>query len=326
MNEKEIATRKNGIDLFKLIAAYFVMVLHADDARLSAEYAENARLLGRWAVPFFFMSAGFFLGHKIEKTSFDFKKIQKNVSMLISIMIVAALVFLVAGFFKESYYYRIEDLLIGTHYHLWFIGSLLFGYVFIWYLYFIKKESILAYLSILLFALALLSDSYDLFLWDSFHFSFFRFLLSIPFMFLGIFLSKKKINPKYKGMFLLLAIGGIGLQLIEAQMFKSLFDYSAYSHQFLLGTILMVVPLFIFSSLLNIQESKLSRWGREYSIFIYLYHPLLYLFVMPGIENNWPFIQGFSPIIGFLICLSFAMTLHKFLPRVYNVLKGNFNG
>ena len=79
----------------------------------------------------------FFLGRKIEAEKLDFSRIQKNIAVLISIFIIAGSIFLIAGFFKESYYYKIENLLTGTHYHLWFIGSLLFAYLFIWYIYFI---------------------------------------------------------------------------------------------------------------------------------------------------------------------------------------------
>ena len=50
----------SGVDLCKLLAAFFVMILHADDARLDPLYAENTRLLGRWAVPFFLWLLFFF--------------------------------------------------------------------------------------------------------------------------------------------------------------------------------------------------------------------------------------------------------------------------
>lgn len=326
MESKAEITRKNGIDLFKLMAAFFVMILHADDARLDQSYAENARLLGRWAVPFFFMASGFFLGRKIEDGKLDFSRIQKNIAVLISISIIAGAVFLVAGFFKESYYYKIENFLTGTHYHLWFVGSLLFGYLFIWYMYFIKKSQLLPYLSIALLSLALFADSYDLFVEESYHFAFFRFLLSIPFLYLGIFFSKKELHNKYKALLIVLLFSGIILQLLEAEMFYSLFEYSKYAHQFLVGTIVITVPLFLLSSHSKMNENRLSRWGRDHSFFLYLYHPLFYMFLMPDIENNWPFIQVLSPVIVFILSLIIGILLHKFSPKVYRVLKGNLGG
>lgn len=320
-NKAEIG-RKNGVDCFKLIAAFFVMILHADDARLDPLYAENARLLGRWAVPFFFMASGFFLGRKIEDGKLHFSRIQKNIAVLISISIIAGTVFLIAGFFKESYYYKIENFLTGTHYHLWFIGSLLFGYLFIWYIYFIKQHKILPYLSIVLLILALIADAYDLFLAESYHFAFFRFLLAIPFLYVGMYFSKKEFSKKYKGLWLTLVFLGVALQLLEAEMFYSLFEYSKYAHQFLVGTILITIPLFLLSASSKMKENVFSRWGRDHSFFLYLYHPLFYMFLMPDIENKWPFIQVFSPFICFVLSLFLALILSRFFPRIYLILTG----
>lgn len=67
--------RKNGIDLFRLIGAFFIMCIHAEYGKLNQEYVDNLRLFSRWAVPFFFITTGFFLGSKIQKNALDFKKI-----------------------------------------------------------------------------------------------------------------------------------------------------------------------------------------------------------------------------------------------------------
>ena len=64
--------RKNGIDLFKLIGAFFIMCLHTSYGSLDQEYVDNLRLFSRWAVPFFFISTGLFLGNKIENKNLDF--------------------------------------------------------------------------------------------------------------------------------------------------------------------------------------------------------------------------------------------------------------
>lgn len=127
--------RKNGIDLFRLIGALAVMCIHASYGTLNQEYIANLRLLSRWAVPFFFLTSGFFLGPKIKNNTLEFKRIQNSVSVLISILLVASIIYLPICFKTKSMPKNIVDFFIGVQPHLWFVGSLLTGYIFIWYLY-----------------------------------------------------------------------------------------------------------------------------------------------------------------------------------------------
>jgi surface polysaccharide O-acyltransferase-like enzyme len=82
--------RKHGIDLYRLIGAFFIMILHTSLGSLNIEFTENLRLLSRWAVPFYFMVSGYFIGLKIVNKKLDFKKIEKNVSVLIGILFVTS--------------------------------------------------------------------------------------------------------------------------------------------------------------------------------------------------------------------------------------------
>jgi len=132
--------RKNGIDLFKLIGAFFIMCLHTSYGSLNQEYVDNLRLFSRWAVPFFFMSAGFFLGKKIKNNNIDFKRIQKNIIMLFSILIVSSIIYLPVNFIQGNLPINVAIILTGSYFHLWFIGALLTGYFFIWYFYTLLKR------------------------------------------------------------------------------------------------------------------------------------------------------------------------------------------
>lgn len=318
--------RKNGIDLFKLIGAFFVMCLHTSYGSLNQEYVDNLRLFSRWAVPFFFISTGFFLGNKIENKSLEFKCIQKNVIMLISILIVSSIIYLPIDFIKGNIPIRISNILTGSYFHLWFIGALLTGYFFIWYLYSIKKNKLLPLISIFIIILALLSDSYDQFFNSHIDFSLFRFLLSIPFMHIGIILSEKENNlGSYKFLIGLVFIGLI-IQYIEAELFLKLFDYVKYKHQFLIGTIVIAISLFVISSTINLRDNIFSKWGKEYSLFIYLYHPIIYMvmwvILKKIVPNYYDSAEIFSPLIGFSLTLTSAIVLNRFLPKIYNIMNG----
>jgi hypothetical protein len=319
--------RRNGVDLFRLIGAFFIMCLHTGYGNLNQEYVDNLRLLSRWAVLFYFITTGFFLGHKIENNNLDFKRIQNNVSRLISILIVSSIFYLPIDLITGDISNSIANILTGSYFHLWFIGSLLIGYIFIWHFLYIKKNKALYYISISLLLFALLADSYDLLFNKSLVFVLFRFLLSIPFMYIGILLSKRENNLVNNKLLIGLVLMGFVIQFIEAELLLKLFDYKKYKHQFLIGTIVAAIALFVLSTKVNLKENRFSKWGRQHSLFIYLYHPLIYIItwgiVNKIVPNYYDFIKMFSPLIGFILTLAVAIILKSTFPGIYNVMNGN---
>ncbi|MEZ7498472.1 acyltransferase family protein [Flavobacterium sp. Arc3] len=322
-------SRKNGIDLFRLIAAFFIMCIHTNYGSLNPEYVDTLRLLSRWAVPFYFLATGFFLGDKIVNNNLDFNRIQKNVSMLISILIVASIIYLPIDFIHGNNINSIATILTGSYFHLWFIGGLLIGYIFIWYLFYIQKIKVLPYISIFILLSALLTDSYDQLFNQNIDFSLFSLLLSIPFMHIGIIISKKDTNLISNKLLIALVLIGFSIQFIEAELFLKLFDYKKYTHQFLLGTIITAIPLFILSSKINLKKNRFSKWGKKYSLLLFLYHPLVYeiirVVLTKVVPNYYDTISIFYPFIGFALTLTFAIMLNRLFPKIYNILNGNFN-
>lgn len=321
--------RNNGIDLFRLIGAFFIIILHTSYGNLDIEIIEHLRLSARWAVPFYFMATGFFLGKKIENGNLEFRKIQSNLITLLSIFIVSSVIYMPINATRSKFLYDIENLLTGTFFHLWFIGSLIVGYIIIWFIYQIRRSNLLPYISAGLIMLALVCDSYDQFLGTNIDYSLFRYLLSIPFIYIGIVLSKRTFSSRRSYIWILLAAGGFVLQLVEVNILYDLFDYSKLDHQFLVGTILTVIPLFIYSTLIDIKESALTKWGKQQSLFIYLYHPLILLLTSMSIKklfpNSYESIQAFSPISGFILTLLLAILLKKYIPIIYNLLNGKIS-
>lgn len=321
--------RKNGIDLFRLIGAFFIMCLHTVYGSLNQEYVDIIRLLSRWAVPFYFIASGFFLGYKIGNNNLDIQRIQGNIGALISILIVSTMVYLPMNLWKGGVPKNVANILTGNYFHLWFIGALLTGYIFIWYIFYLKKYKLLPYISICILALALFTDSYDQLLGKNLNFELFRFLLAIPFMYVGIVISKRENISVSNALLIGLLLVGVAIQFIEAELFFKLFQYSKSEHQFLIGTIVTAIALFILSSKLTLKENIFSKWGRQYSLFIYLYHPLVYFFTWMVLykiaPKDFDFIKMFSPIIGFTLSLTFSILLNSYFPRIFNLLNGNIH-
>jgi hypothetical protein len=327
---KSKINRKNGIDVLRLFGAFFIMILHANYGKLNPEWVANLRLLCRWVVPFYFMASGFFLGTKIERNgNLDFGKIKKNLAFLITLFIVSSTLYLPFKIAGGGAVFQLSYLLTGTYFHLWFLGSMIVGYIFIWYTYFIQKSKLLPYVSSVILIAALFSDSYDTFLGYKIPYEGYRFLISIPFMYFGIVFSKKsQLHIPMRWVLTAIALGIVS-QIIEAQMFETLYSYNKQQHQILIGTLLIVVPLFYLGINVNFKENKLSSWGREHSLFIYLYHPLVYFvlnFLLKktvSVENVWP--NLLMPVIGFILILGISVFFKTYFSKFYNFLNGDLS-
>jgi hypothetical protein len=321
--------RNNGNDLFRLIGAFFIMALHTSLGSMPLAVADNILLLSRWAVPFFFISTGFFIGKKIDTTGkIQLSTIQGNISRLMTVFLIANAIYLLIHLLMGDFSFGIETIFAGTNTHLWFIGSLLFGYFFIWYCLFNNQLITLIIISISIIIIALYANSYSYFFKTSIaDFSVYRFLLSIPFMGAGIYISKHNHLSTYKAILLLLMVLGIGLQIIEANVFANLFNISKQQHQLLLGTLLIAPSIFILSSSLRIPINVFSQWGKEHSLFIYLYHPITYLLMAKVFgklfANQYNEIEMFFPLIGFALTLLTAIVMQKTLKPVYALLNGD---
>ncbi|MBN2669354.1 MAG: acyltransferase [Bacteroidales bacterium] len=318
--------RKNGIDLFRFIGAFFIMLVHTKYGYLPEEYVDNIRISARWAVPFFFLCSGYFLQSKItDNKILDFRKIEKNIVNLISIIIVASFVYLLVN---RSFTLEVSSILTGTYFHLWFIGSLIFGYLFLWYIYYIKRTRLLPLISSLILLSALFSDSYDVTMGINLDYYTFGFFISIPFLYFGLVISRFKFSKTQTQIIFIIFILSFALQYIESnQLFKHYF-YPKYDHQLLIGTIISSVSLFILTTKINIQNNRLSDWGKDYSLFIYLYHPFIYYLINTGfgktLPNAFGYLSIFNPILGFTISLLGAIFIEKYFNSLFNLLNGRF--
>ncbi|MEM6380990.1 MAG: acyltransferase family protein, partial [Bacteroidota bacterium] len=156
--------RNYTIDLIRLIASFFILSLHTELPNFNIELGSYIRLAGRWAVPFFFITTGYFIGKKITADNIlSFTNIQKNFIELISIFLVAsAIYFAWTWAISEFWFFNQTGLFFwGGYWHLWFISAMIFGYFVIWYFYAINQSKLLPTLSIILLIIALYSDSYD---------------------------------------------------------------------------------------------------------------------------------------------------------------------
>ncbi len=211
MNDKKLF---HGIDLFKIIAAYLIILLHVPIFK-SGTFAYDAirQVITIIAVPFFFAASGFVLSNKLKG---DFPKaIQNNYKKYI-IWSVIYLPFVVFGWLTNNLsplndviYYIRDFFLEGSYLTIWFLNALVFALLIEWIL--LKKLSpkTCFIISVPFFVIACLLSSYNQLSVDILHlegiskiyYTIFSstkngLLFGFPFVSLGVYIADNKSNDK----------------------------------------------------------------------------------------------------------------------------------
>jgi surface polysaccharide O-acyltransferase-like enzyme len=318
--------RSESLDVFRLIAALAVITLHVSMGDIPLETTIYIRLLARFAVPFFFLVSGYFFYLGTLKSGSDF--LLKTMFKLISIFIASSLVFLPIDIAKHSFKFSEDLILTGTGAHLWFLPSLAFGMVILWYIINLTRNYDLLPLISIVCAIPILLHYYSFGtkIQDFINLDFARFILSISFLSIGFYIahSKIKLTLRY----------GIGMLLLsllilyfEVEYFKVHNPNDVWSIQFLFSTILLSLAIF-FLSFNCLNNKYLATLGRKYSLGIYLYHPfinmIVYNLILKIPASNSEFLLYINPFICFAVTLTILKVLDNGFPKVFKILNGDF--
>lgn len=156
----------SGIDFFRLIAALLIIAIHTSPLASFSETGDFilTRILARVAVPFFFITSGFFLVSKYNNSSQRLASFVKKTALIYgaaTLLYIPINIFI--GYFHTDYlFYNIfKDIIFdGTFYHLWYLPASILGAVIAYYS--VKK---LTYpkafvIASLLYLIGLFGDSY----------------------------------------------------------------------------------------------------------------------------------------------------------------------
>lgn len=325
-------SRNQSVDVFRLLAALCIIILHVNSPNVPGEISAALRLTTRWAIPFFFIVSGyFFAARHAEEGRLN---VQAVVERLIWIFLLWVLIYFpvvadqhdlntsLGRIFSASF------ILYGNFVHLWFVASLMYGYLFLAFCHRYKLSGFLPFISVGVIALALISTPYS-FLNQSIKIGFdYIYWLSIPFLYIG-FRFQRYGFPSWRAS-LLLAVFGAVMQLFEARFLYDRFSVAAFGQEFLISTIPFAIGMagLALRNLKLLQIPIVSNWGRDYSLGIYLLHPLvIHLFgrwvspFMAGVKSN-PIWQLAFPVIVLILCLMVLGAIRRFLPKGFPVLYG----
>ncbi|GAB4026207.1 acyltransferase [Spirosoma koreense] len=317
--------RNGSIDVFRFVAACLVFLCHS----IYFEYPPTLvllDLLARWVIPFFFLVSGYYFQKSYAaRPAQAFAKAIKNLLFVTLFVNLFYLLFVMLTEESVQPLMNYFTLLTGTYFHLWFLTSMVLGYLVLWFIMQYKLDKFMLYLIAASLVAILVLNPYGYLLGMRAHPIYARSFLSIPFLCIGFLISRRNLDASVSRVaaYVLIATGVV-VQLVEER-----FVPNSAQVNFLAGTFLLSVGLFLLSLRLSISpDNWLSYYGRRYSFPLYLYHPVTNLFLHRLFEKNMEIgsvVYWISPLVALLICILFLVSLDKFAPPLFRGLCGDFS-
>jgi len=289
--EKQTQDPKPGypyIDYFRIVAAILVIAIHISPFSTIYQPLDFfvTRVLGRVAVPFFFMITGFFFF----SSSYTFVKLKKMILSLLQIYAISIIIYLPINIYRGDFNtinltHILQDIFFnGTIYHLWYLPAAMMGIVITYLLitYLPVKKALL--ICILLYIIGLGGDSYynlisqiplirEMYLWIFSWSEYTRngIFMAPIFLYLGYLMPKGKLRRKGVLVFL---ISSFVLMFIEAIIIHKT---NLYRHDSMY-VFLPIVVFFLIAWLLQ-YKGKRNVIAKDLSLYMYLIHPFIIVVV-----------------------------------------------
>lgn len=283
----------SGIDCFRLIAALLIVAIHTSPLLSFNETADFVltRIIARVAVPFFFMTSGFFLISRYSRNDEKLKEFIKKTAMIYGI---AILIYLPINIYKG--YFSMENLLPnmikdlifdGTFYHLWYLPASIIGAVLAWYM--VKKLGYKKafFVSVLLYIIGMFGDSYFgiaekaevlkqvyVLIFQVIDYTRNGIFFAPLFFVLGGMIADTSFVPLLAARSLIGFVISFVLMVIEAM---TLHNFGLQRHDSMY-IFLPVCMFFLFQVLLHWKEKRFP-FIRKMALIIYIVHPMMIVIV-----------------------------------------------
>lgn len=330
MKEQGVSDGRNDtIDALRIVAMFCVVTAHASYAEVPTLLETLVHLFALWTYPFFFLVTGYYLGRSDRNLcSKAPHQIARSVWLLfLSSMLFAPYILAREGLFAGAKNMATFSALCnGTYYHLWFLGSMITGILVVYSAYYLGLQACLWPISVVLVCFGLCARSYSLL--GSEHYVFARHLLSIPFIYIGVYLAGRRTLRGPRAAVFVIVIG-TAVQFLEAYLLRVFLDKDPMTHLFLLGTTPCAVGLLILG--LNVPRKRwprLAKWGREYTLGIYIIHPLWIPVARRMMEHlpYYDYTRRALVVPVFVASVMSVIVLERFLPSMKRAMDGRFVG
>lgn len=327
MIQNQYKTRNCNIDVLKFILAVMVVFLHT-----KSEYKEFLQPLTTCAVPTFFMISGWLIfGRDVNG-----KNTLKAAWRIIKIFFWSLLLYIVVFYVKHSTFWipDFKDTLLlvlfnneGASGHLWYLSAYSYVLLIVSFLAHIKKLKWLPFIALFAFGTYFVCDGFFMYLGMEKKLTLvymFRnfFFTGIPFFTLGAVIRKKAIIlvGKQNTINTIILIVFSILALLEI-------DYFHFNH--IADVYFMTAPIAISLFLMSIssmcgERSVISDWGRQYSLYIYIIHPL-FIVVLKYLTGNSPasIFMWMNPFIVLTVTMIFSVTFVYVKDKIVKIISNN---
>lgn len=317
MNEKHFYPL---VDYFKLLAAVLVVAIHTSPLTSISPEGDYilTRVIGRIAVPFFFMVTGYFI---LPGAVTDGKRALKYLKRIGLIYLVSLLLYLPVGFyaghFKDADFLMVLKMIFldGTFYHLWYLPALILGFGLMVLLLRGLPVPAAGIVCSLLYIVGLLGDSYyGLIPESSFIYTFYQGLFHVfaytrnGLFYAPVFLLLGYVIADFRPSFALsmAGLGGFSALLLGEGILLKLLDVQRHDSMYLF---LLPMMYFLFAALLEREETEARNlFPRGLPLLVYILHPLFLLLVRAGAK-----VTGLSVFVENSLVHFFAVTVSTFI-------------
>lgn len=334
-NIKDYNKRHIGIDILKLVCAILVVLIH-----IPADYSSAVLPLTRCAVPCFFIISGYML----YDNGLSNIRIRKSIKKIINIWIVSTIIYLSFSILISSQSGKwslldsstiVDFIVFNEHpfaFHLWYIDAYIYVLFFNLVFNTIGKGRLLPILVVvMLLVVDLVMGKYSvLFFNQTFEVKYTRNFLfvGIPYFTVGMLLKKYiKVEHLSNKWCTILVIVSLAMAYFEKYCVGHFIDVGLRDHY--LSSSFLAISLFLYFLSLQVKNENIwSTLGRDYSLDIYILHPLIYWLVLIGISHcpaigNYLFMNIAGPaIVIFLSIVTIYLKLHfckKYENRYFNI-------
>lgn len=277
------------IDRVKYLVSFLVLVIHfrpLSDFNSIIDFS-SAQIVSRIAVPFFFISSGYFMGVNGLSKETVYHSFIRNLRLYI----VWTLIYLPISFLYYMPIYKnilVNLTVLGVYYHLWFIPALIFSLAALYYLSQKFKPLTITLIAFLFFCVGVLGDAYYGLLPKGIFlevmnqylevFSTTRNGLFFGFLFvsLGYLIQKTQIQTRIR-----VRTAWVSFILSYGLMFIEMGLLITYSNPYEFNMYFSIIPatFFLFILCLNYPSNENTSDYRIKSGIIYFSHFIVYYFM-----------------------------------------------
>lgn len=323
-----VKKRVDGLDILKCIAAFLIICIHAP---FFGEFGKYVTAIARIGVPIFLMITGYFYTSTINKNR-EKTQIKKILSLTLGANILFFVFNICLSIFKgtlsqylaECFSFKsiLSFLLLNDSpfcYHLWYLGALLYTLLIVALLRkFVKCwEKILYIITPLLLAVDLIFGKYSIviFGYEPIPYKFLRNFLfvGIPYFTIGLYISRhQQLFSSLKKRTIILCIASVlftATTILERFVLVSLNVNATRDHYFSSTLLALVLFILFENTAWNDRElGFLKKIGREYSLLIYIIHPITIPLIRGGLGKiGMISIYDYTaPFLVFSVSLAFS--------------------